>query len=267
MKKVLIIGSRGFIGKNLNKFLKIKHKVRLISFKNALNFKQIDKYNYVINSSINKDYIEKKYNKKFDNDLKIADKINNEKTTYIFLSSRKVYKAKPNTSENSKLSPKSNYSKNKLKTEKLLYEKFKNNLIILRISNIIGNKLKFGKNLHKTFVDIFYEKAKKGIIYDNKNNYKDFISIQKFCEIVNMIINKDLRGVYNVSIGRKVYLNDLVKWLNYFNKGKFKTIKFSKKSERNFYLNNRKLMSRIKITNNLENLRKDSLILSKSFFK
>ena len=82
-----------------------------------------------------------------------------------------------------------------------------------------------------------------------------------------MIINKDLRGVYNVSIGRKVYLNDLIKWLNYFNKGKFKTIKFSKKSERNFYLNNRKLMSRIKITNNLENLRKESLILSKRFFK
>ena len=62
MKKVLIIGKRGFVGKSLNKFLKTKHNVKLISFKEALNFKQIDKYNYVINSSINKDYI-KKYNK------------------------------------------------------------------------------------------------------------------------------------------------------------------------------------------------------------
>ena len=49
MKKVLIIGKRGFIGKNLNKFLKTKYNVKLISFKEALNFKQIDKYNFVNN--------------------------------------------------------------------------------------------------------------------------------------------------------------------------------------------------------------------------
>ena len=48
-------------------------------------------------------------------------------------------------------------------TEKILYRKFKNNLIILRISNIIGDKSKFSKNLHKTFVDVFYDKAKKKV--------------------------------------------------------------------------------------------------------
>ena len=168
MKKILIIGKRGFIGKNLNKFLKTKYNVKLISFKEALNFKQIDKYNFVINSSINRDYIKKKYNKNFDNDLKIAERVKNKKTIYVFLSSRKVYKAKPNINEGDKLSPKSNYAKNKTMTEKILYGKFKNNLTILRISNIIGDKSKFSKNLHKTFVDIFYEKAKKGIIYNNK---------------------------------------------------------------------------------------------------
>ena len=267
MKKVLIIGKRGFVGKNLNKFLKLEHKVKLISFKNAINYNQINKYNFVINASINKDYITKKYNKNFDNDIKIADKINNKKTVYVFLSSRKVYKAKPNINENSKLSPKSNYSKNKLKTEKILNKRFKNNLIILRISNIIGNKLKFGKNLHKTFVDIFYDKAKKGIIYDNKKNYKDFLSIQKFCEIINMIIRKDLRGTFNVSLGKKVFLNDLIKWLNNFNKKKFKIINYNKTSGGNFYLNNRKLMSKIKITNDLESLKKDSLNLSKKLFR
>ena len=150
--------------------------------------------------------------------------------------------------------------KNKLKTEKILYKKFKNNLIVLRISNIIGNKLKFGKNLHKTFVDIFYDKAKKGIIYDNKKNYKDFLSIQKFCEIVKMIIRKNLRGTFNVSIGKKVYLNDLIKWLNHFNKRKFKILILIKLLTSNFYLNNKKLMSKIKINNDLESLKKDVLI-------
>ena len=267
MKKILIIGKRGFIGKNLNKFLKTEYNVKLISFKNALNFNQFTKYNFVINTSISKSYITKKYNKNFDNDAKIADRINNKKTVYVFLSSRKVYKAKPNISEDSKLSPKSNYSKNKLRTEKILHKKFKNNLIVLRISNIIGNKLKFSKNLHKTFVDIFYDKAKKGIIYDNKKNYKDFLSIQKFCEIVKMIIRKNLRGTFNVSIGKKVYLNDLIRWLNHFNTRKFKTINFNKITNGNFYLNNKKLMSKIKINNDLESLKKDSLDLSKRLFR
>ena len=267
MKKILIIGKRGFIGKNLNKFLKTEYNVKLISFKNALNFNQFTKYNFVINTSISKSYITKKYNKNFDNDAKIADRINNKKTVYVFLSSRKVYKAKPNISEDSKLSPRSNYSKNKLRTEKILHKKFKNNLIVLRISNIIGNKLKFSKNLHKTFVDIFYDKAKKGIIYDNKKNYKDFLSIQKFCEIVKMIIRKNLRGTFNVSIGKKVYLNDLIRWLNHFNTRKFKTINFNKITNGNFYLNNKKLMSKIKINNDLESLKKDSLDLSKRLFR
>ena len=267
MKKILIIGKRGFIGKSLNKFLKTKHSVKLISFREALNFKQINKYNYVINSSTNKDYIKKKYNKNFDNDLKIVERINNKKIIYVFLSTSKVYKAKPNINEKSKLSPKSNYSKNKLMTEKILYRTLKNNLIILRISNIIGNKLNFSKNLHKTFVDVFYERAKKGIIFDNNQNYKDFISIQKFCEIINMIIRKDLRGTFNISLGKKVFLNDIVKWLNHFNKNKFKIVNYSKAPVENFYLNNKKLMSKIKITNNLESLKKDCLNLSKRLFK
>ena len=152
-------------------------------------------------------------------------------------------------------------------TEKILFSKLKNNLIILRISNILGNKLKFSKNLHNTFVDVFYERAKKGIIFDNNQNYKDFISIQKFCEIMNMIILKDLRGTFNLSIGKKVFLNDIVKWLNHFNKNKFKIVNYSKAHTRNFYLNNKKLMSKIKISNNLESLKKDCLNLSKRFFK
>ena len=267
MKKGLIVGERGFIGRNLHKFLKHKYKVKLMSFRDAISYKLINEYDFVINTSINKDYIAKKYNKNFDNDLKLANKLNNKKTNFIFLSSRKVYKAKPNIKETGKLSPKSNYSKNKLTTEKLLKNRLRSNLTILRISNIIGEKFKFSKNLHKTFIDIFYEKAKKGLIYNNKNNYKDFISIQKFCEIVNIIMRKNLKGTFNVSIGKKVYLNDLVSWLNYYNKRKIKIVNNIKLSNGNFYLNNKKLMSKIKITNTIGNLKKDCLNLSKKLFK
>ena len=156
MNNVLIIGKRGFIGNNLSKYLKKFYSVTYKSYKNINNLKStINNFDYIINTSINKKYIEKKYNHKFDNDLKISSFVNNNKTIYIFLSTRKVYKAKINIKENSKILPKSNYAKNKLITEKKLKKKLKKNLIILRISNVIGDKDNI-KNLHHTFIDIFF---------------------------------------------------------------------------------------------------------------
>ena len=138
--------------------------------------------------------------------------------------------------------------------------------MILRISNIIGYKLEIKRKLHKTFVDLFYEKAKKGLIYDNKKRFKDFLSIQKFSQILIMIIKKDLRGTYNVSIGKKIYLNQIIEWLNKYNNKPLKVLKYNSTKNDNFYLNNKKLMSKIKIKNNLFELKKDCLNLSKKLF-
>ena len=169
MKKILLIGKRGFLGNYLNRFLRKKFDTKFISFKEINNLKKnLRNYDYVINTSINKKYINNKYEKKYDNDLKISNLLNPKKNTFIFISSRKVYKSKENIKENDKLKPQSNYSKNKLITENFLRNKFKSNILILRISNIIGYKLEIKRKLHKTFVDLFYEKAKKGLIYDNK---------------------------------------------------------------------------------------------------
>ena len=267
MKKILLIGKRGFLGNSLNNFLSKKFKLKFISFTEVKKIRRsLINYDYIINASINKNYINKKYDKKFDNDLQISNYLNPKKNTFIFFSSRKVYKSKKNIKENDKLLPLSHYSKNKLKTEYNLKKKLKSNLLILRISNIVGNKPNFKKRLHKTFVDLFYEKAKKGFIYDNGKRYKDFLSIQKFSQIIIMLIKKNLKGTYNVSIGKKVYLNQIIAWLNKYNKKKLKIIKHKSSKDENFYLNNKKLMSKIKIKNNLFELKKDCLSLSKKLF-
>ena len=73
-------------------------------------------------------------------------------------------------------------------------------------------------------------------------------------------------GIYNISIGQKVYLNDLVFWLNKYNKKKPKKIKKSKKKIESFYLNNQKLMSKIKLKNSLKDLKKYCYQLSKNKF-
>ena len=267
MKRILLIGKRGFLGNHLNHYLRKNFQIKFISFREISNLKKTEaNYDYIINTSINKNYINKKYNKKFDNDLKISNYLDPKKNIFIFLSSRKVYKSKENIRETDKLNPLTHYSKNKLITENFLKNKFEKNILILRISNIIGYKLNVKKKLHKTFVDLFYEKAKKGFIYDNKKRFKDFLSVQKFCEILVMIIKKDLRGTYNISIGRKIYLNQIISWLNKYNKKRFKIINFNSKKNENFYLNNNKLKSKIKIKNSLFELKKDCLDLSKKLF-
>ena len=265
MKKILIIGKRGFIGNSLTKYLKKSYIVSHQKFKDLKYFKsKINDFDYVINTSINKKYLNNKYNSKFDNDFKIANLITKNKSTYIFLSSRKVYKPKANIKEDSKLLPKSNYAKNKLISEKKLTKKLNKNLIILRISNVIGNKNKI-KKIHNTFIDIFFQNIKKGFVLDNNKDFKDFISIEKFCEIIKNIIKKNLRGVFNVSIGTKIFLNDVIKWLNKYNKNRFKVKKSFIKNDC-FYLNNKKLMKQIKISNSVIDLKKYCMKISRKKF-
>ena len=264
MKKILIIGRRGFLGKNLHQYLRKKNKVNLLSFNQIKNSSDLNKYNFVINTSINENYIKKKYQEKFDNDFKIASLLS-KNIKFIFFSTRKVYKSKNNIKENSEKKPTSFYSKNKLTTEKKLNQKLGKNLIILRISNIIGEKKKT-KNLHYTFIDYFISNIKKGFIYDNTNHFKDFISIEKFCEIIDQILKKNLNGIYNVSIGEKIYLNELVSWLNIHNKEKRFKKKINNNLKDNFYLNNKKLMNRIQISNNKTELQNYCYKLSKKIF-
>lgn len=266
MKKILIIGKRGFIGNNLAKYLKKFYNVKHIGFKNLNEFKKkINNFDYVVNTSTNKNYIYNKYDQRFDNDLKISNLIVNNHVIYSFLSTRKVYVSKANLKENDKLAPKSNYSKNKLITEKKLTKKFKKNLIILRVSNIIGER-NLTKKIHHTFIDIFFENIKNNFVIDNGNDFKDFLSIDKFCQIFRNILKKNLVGIYNVSIGQKVYLNDVINWLNKFNKKKVKKMKITRKKNDSFFLNNKKLMSKIKIKNSLNELKRYCHQLSKKNF-
>ena len=69
---------KGFLGNSLSKYLKKFYYVRHISFKQLNEIKtKLNRFNYIVNTSTNKSYIFKRYNEKFDNDLKII-KINKQ---------------------------------------------------------------------------------------------------------------------------------------------------------------------------------------------
>ena len=272
MIRVLIIGKNSFIGSNLHNFLKKKFFVKKLSFnefrKKNINF--LKKYTHIINCSINPNYVKYKYNNKLDNDLKIAEKIKNFKIKYIFFNTRKIYKPKHDIKESDVLNPSCNYSKNKLITEKKLTSILDNKVLIFRISNIIGLPIKNNKRkIHWIFVDQFFEFAKRGVIFDNNKNFKDFISIKKFSEIIFFSIKKDISGIYNCSIGKKIYLNKIVGWLNYYNKNKCKIVKLKKnlRNKDNFTLNNKKLMKIISFKYSINDLEKYCKSISKIYFK
>ena len=137
----------------------------------------------------------------------------------------------------------------------------------MRVSNIIGIPNKSKRKLHLTFLDIFFNKVKLGFIYDNKKIYKDFISIKIFSEIIFQLIKNDSTGVYNVSLGKKVYLNQLTKWLNFYNNKKLSLIKPQNSfNNDNFTLNNKKLMNKIDLKIRVNDLKNECLIISKKMF-
>jgi dTDP-4-dehydrorhamnose reductase len=267
--RLLIIGKNSFLGKNLYKSIKNKIDVRLLSYEEflKLNNKKIKSFNYLCNCSLNTKYNKSKYKEKNDIDLKIVKKIKNYKINFIFLSSRKVYLNKNNIKENDKLAPKCNYSKNKVITEKKIFKLLPNKLIILRISNVLGLKNYSLRRTHNSFIDnyIKYISSNKKTYYEN--DYKDFITIEQFIKIFYNIIKNNLRGIYNVSLGKKIYIDEILKWLNYKNLNKNKLlIKKNTHYYDSFTLNNKKLINSIKIKINKSEIKNFCRIMAKKIY-
>ena len=142
--------------------------------------------------------------------------------------------------------------------------------MVFRISNLIGpvRNIKSKRNIHKTFIETYFKNINKKIIIDNKKIYKDFLSVSKFCEILEKSIKFNLNGVFNISIGKKIYLNDIIEWLNHYNPNSLikKTLPNDFNND-SFYLNNNKIKKKLKITINKQELKNYCLDLSKEFFK
>jgi dTDP-4-dehydrorhamnose reductase len=268
---VLLIGKNSFIAKNIYKKLKKKLDITNLNFEIVKKKKVIffKKFQFIINCSINTNYIKKNYKKKNDFDLLLAKKIQFTNCKYIFLSTRKVYKPKFSITEVTKTRPMNQYGKNKLLSENKLKNILCERLLVLRISNIIGLKEHNTRRVHTTFLDYFHNNIKNNNIIFYKKSYKDFLSINQFVHIIFLLIKKNAYGIFNVSLGRKVYLRNIVRWLNFYNKKKINYIQVNKYKDMNldsFTLNNNKLKKNINCKILMNDLKKYCLNISKTFF-
>jgi len=266
--KILIFGINSFVGNNLYNYLKNKHIVTIKKYSKE-NLKFVNNYDYIINCSINKNYLKKKYSTENDFDLKILNNLKNSNTKYIFLSTRKIYKPKSNITEKSKIECRNHYEKNKFITENKILKVRPNSSIILRISNLIGYRIKNSNRVHKTYLDYFLEQISSNILIDNKKNFKDFLDITTFVKIIDDIIRKKIIGIYNISIGKKIFLNEINNWLlfHYKNKSQLNRTKLPKfYNQKSFFLNNNKIKKKLNIKISDINLKKECIKLSKQIF-
>ena len=70
------------------------------------------------------------------------------------------------------------------------------------------------------------------------------MTIVQFCKIFINLINNNVHGIYNVSISQKIYLSDILKWID---KNFFKKIEFINLRKDSFTLSNKKLLKKIDI--------------------
>ena len=215
-KTILILGASGLLGNALFERLKKIYFVTGFSHKNNKK-ENIIKTNYnfsskeiliikradVIINCIGESSNENRMNEININILKkIALKIKNlKKKTFIHISTCGIYGSPMNTlvSEKYLPSPKTKYSKTKLKGENVLqnYLSTNVNLIILRPSQIIGLKMR------NTSLKKLYSYVKRNFFFFVNNHYSVFSYIieKDLAIIIDRLIKKNFktRKIYNVS--------------------------------------------------------------------
>jgi len=195
MKKILIIGSDGYIGRSLISALKNRYKLVLPSHKlseiDVLKKKTLAKYiksdiDIIINLS--GQIAKKKIFEKIivNGNKNIIDTINavKKEILYIFMSSCLVYgyKILPAT-EKSKLTPANPYARLKFKAENYI-KKNVGHFRILRLANVYGDDFKSG--FFKNF--FFTIKKKKKIIFSNLLTSRNVIHLKDVIKSIVLVI-------------------------------------------------------------------------------
>lgn len=206
MKKILLIGSTGFIGKFF--FSELKKK----------NFNVVHKYNKKKINILNKKILEKIITKKLYGIINLSgqlskniqnmvsvniignrniiDILNKKKIDlkYIYFSTSLLYKfSKKNLNESSEIFINDEYKRSKYFAEKYIANFYKS-FFIIRLSNVYDNSLAskgFLKNLAKaTLLDNVFNVS-------NAQTYRNFIHVNDVVNITLMLLKKKRYGIYN----------------------------------------------------------------------
>ena len=151
-----------------------------------------------------------------------------------------------NLNEKSKIEPISIYGQNSYLSELNCKKILKSNILILRLTNIIGNDSK--KKKRPSLMGMIIDGYKKRVI-EFDNNYflkKDLLPINNFSEILFKVIKHNLSGIYNVGSGKPIRINLFMNQILSKRKVEIKIINKIKVNDKDFSINPRKLFDVIK---------------------
>ena len=220
--------------KKINSWLNINTDINIF-----INFAAITSVNS------NEKFKKKSFDINYKSVVQLLDAINlikmNNFYYFLNLSTSHVFKkSQYKLTEQSKKKPSNYYGLTKNNLEKYILKnqsKYKFKIGIARIFNYYNKGLKKGY-----FINDMIDKltsSKKVIKFTNINSYRDFISMEDINTAILKMINLCLINDYNICSGKKIYLPNIINYLN--KKLKNKTIIFDNKSSGNIVGSNIKL--------------------------
>ncbi len=258
LKKILLIGGSGFLGKKLafklSKSYKVTATTRKVNLKRInknLNYLQLDCTNFTQCKKIIKNYDivmnaavilnGKNPNEDFKKNLIIflfsyIASIKNNIKNYYFVSSNSVYEKfiyKTKKKDNIY-----SYNLYKIICELIglkLSLKFKLKFSILRLANLYGPQMKNGFILD--IIRKFKKKDRVIKIYGNKHTSRNFSYIDDAVNCIYFLIKNNFSGQINITNGKKINIGHIVKKISTFYKKKYIFISKNKepKNIRLFY--------------------------------
>ena len=227
MKKILITGSEGFVGKNLIRYLKnysfqiIETKDKSFDLKLNESWKQIEKCDYLIHLA-GKSFVPKSWEEPAtfieNNILLITNALEYcrvNKTKLIFLSSYLYGNCKKMPiKENAPIEATNPYALSKLLSEKLCYfykNNFQVNNIILRVFNLYGPGQPKEYLLSKITNQVRYENLIK---VDDLSPKRDYVYIDDLCSAIVKAINyKGKEHIFNIGSGKSYSVKEVIDFI------------------------------------------------------
>ena len=227
MNKILITGSKGFVGKNLIRYLKnysfqiIETKDKSFDLKFNESWKQIEKCDYLIHLA-GKSFVPKSWEEpaRFieNNILLITNALEYcrvNKTKLIFLSSYLYGNCKKMPiKENAPIEATNPYALSKLLSEKLCYfykNNFQVNNIILRVFNLYGPGQPKEYLLSKITNQVRYENIIK---VDDLSPKRDYVYIDDLCSAIVKAINyKGNEHIFNIGSGKSYSVKEVIEFI------------------------------------------------------
>ena len=262
-KTIAITGHSGVLGKNFinnyknNKYLKcrvdIADRKKVFKWIKDLNFDIFLHFASIVPIAKVNQNKKKAYKVNYLGTKNIIDALikYNKKIWFFYASTSHVYGYKKNLykfKETDKVYPLNFYGKTKLLSENYIKKTVNTKKINYCIGRIFSFTDAYQKNsffIPSIFQKIFNSKNKK-IIFKNTNCFRDFIYIKDITKCISLLNRYKAEGIYNISSGNLVNLEDIIFKSLILTKLKKKISFISNKNKMNIISDNRKLLKKIR---------------------